>query len=84
MPSGKANFSNIFCRRANVWCEAFSIRIYEKFKILIIFESNIVDCFGGPNGSKTGAKTYKQKAELLCENVVTLGELTGDIMHIDK
>ena len=62
----------------------FSKRIHEKFIIPIILESYVVDFFGRPKQSKTGAITDKQTAEMLFENLITAGELSGSKMNIDK
>ena len=84
LPFDKANSSKIFSRWTTEWCEAFSKRFHEKFIIPIILESYVDDFFGGPKRSKTGAKTDKQTAEMLFENLITAGELSGSKMNIDK
>ena len=84
MPFGKSNSSKIFCRWTTAWCKAFSKRFHEKFNIPIILESYVDDFFGGPKRSKEGVKTDKRKAEILFDQLIAVGELTGAKMNPKK
>ena len=51
---------------------------------MIILESYVDDFFGGPKQSKGGLKADKIKAQILFNELIAVGELTGAIMNLEK
>ena len=83
MPFGKANSSKIFCIWTTAWCKSFHHHFQNFYEIPIALSSYVDDFFGGPIRSGS-LKTDKQNAQLLLENLISIGKFTNTKMNTEK
>ena len=83
MPLGKANNSKVFRIWTTAWCKSFHHHFQNFYEIPIALSSYVDDFFGGPIRSGS-LKTDKQNAQLLLENLISIGKFTNTKMNTEK